>query len=209
MTKFIRTGMGAMLTAALLAGATISPASAQDEGRQFSAKAGEIVNETLTLSESGQHQAAVETLSDLIKTSGLNAYERSTIYQMLGQYNYELDRPVQAQGDFESAIRAGGLLQNERDNLDVVIAQLMIGNGQYHEGAQRLEAYLEAGGEQKPHYIELLLNAWVQADDYSRALPWAETWFEDANPKQQKHYDLLNFLHSNLGIQDRKINPLE
>ncbi len=211
-TKSLRTRTASLLGASLLAFAAIGVSSAglsgtafaQDEGRQFSAKAGEKVNEALTLANGGQNQAALTILQEAIANPDLNPYERSTIYQMMGQYSYELDRAVEAQQNFENAISAGGLLPDEVGNIKVVIAQLMIGNGQYREGAQRLEAYLNSGGQQKPQYIDLLVNAWVQAEDYRRALPWAEKWFNAASPKERKHFDLLNFLFNNLGMQGRQ-----
>ena len=199
-------GASCLAVAAIgVSGAFVTNAAfAQEEGRQFSAKAGEKVNEALGLANGGNNQAAVNILQGVIGEPDLNAYERSTIYQMLGQYSYELDRAVDAQQNFENAINAGGLLPNEIDNIKIVIAQLMIGNGQYREGAQRLENYLNSGGQQRPQYVDLLVNAWVQAEDYNRALPWAEKWFSAASPKERKHFDLLNFLYNNLGMQGRQ-----
>jgi len=211
--KSLRTRATSLLGASLLAVATISLTSVSltsaahaqaEEGRQFSSAAGEKVNEALTLANGGQTQAAIGILQSTISQPDLNAYERSTIYQMLGQYSYELDRAVEAQQNFENAINAGGLLPNETDNIKVVIAQLMIGNGQYREGAQRLENFLNSGGQQKDSYVELLVNAWVQEADYRRALPWAEKWFAAANPKERRHFDLLNFLFNELGMQGRQ-----
>ncbi|WP_427449864.1 hypothetical protein [Litorimonas sp. WD9-15] len=175
-----------------------------EEGRQFDAKSGEAVNNAQTLASNGDNLGAVNALNQALTLPDLNPYEKSTMYQMLGQYSYELDRPGDAQRAFENAINAGGLLPNEVDNIKVVIAQLMIGNGQYVEGAQRLENYLNSGGQQKPQYIDLLVNAWVQAENYQRALPWAERWFNAASPKERKHFDLMNFLYNNLGMQGRQ-----
>ena len=210
--KSLRSRAASLLGASLLAIAAIglsgasltSAAYAQEEGRQFSSEAGEKVNEALTLSNSGQTQAAINILQNTISRPDLNAYERSTIYQMMGQWSYELDRAVEAQQNFENAINAGGLLPAEVESITVVIAQLMIQNGQYREGATRLENFLNRGGQQKDSYIELLTNAWVQAEDYRRALPWAEKWFNAARPKERRHFDLLNFLFNNLGMQGRQ-----
>jgi len=185
-------------------GAAIAQDAPADEGRQFDAKSGEAVNNAQTLAGAGDNSGAVNALVAALNLPDLNPYEKSTMYQMLGQYSYELDRPVDAQRYFESAISAGGLLPKEVGNIRVVIAQLMIGNGQYREGATRLENYLNSGGQQKPQYIDLLVNAWVQAEDYRRALPWAEKWFNVASPKERKHFDLLNFLYNNLGMQGRQ-----
>ena len=210
-TFSIKTLLGA--TALAFVAATFTPsivtstaAHAQEasEGRQFSAKAGEAVNEALTLINAEQHSAAVSQLSNVLTMPDLNAYERSTIYQMQGASYYALDQYGPAISAFENAINAGGLLPNEADSLRVNIAQLMIGNGQYAQGAQMLENYLNRGGQSKPAYTEMLVQAWVQSENYSKALPWAEKWFRAASPKERKHFDLMNFLYNNLGMQGRQ-----
>ena len=123
---------------------------------------------------------------------------------MQGASYYELNQYGPAISSFQNAINAGGLLPNESDALRVNIAQLMIADGQYAQGAGELENYLNRGGQQKPQYIEMLTQAWVQSENYSRALPWAEKWFNQANPKERKHFDLMNFLFNNLGQQGKQ-----
>lgn len=191
------------LAATLLAGAGMTPAFGQDDTRQFSVKSGKVVNNAMELANKQETEKALNILEKTVKDDALNPYERSTIYQMIGQYSYELDRSVEAQQAFDSAILAGGLLPKEIDNIKLVVAQLMIGNGQFREGAERLEEYLHSSGEHKPQHIDLLVNAWVQAEDYQRALPWAEKWLEPADRKARKHYELLYFLYTQLG-QDEK-----
>ena len=201
----------AIALVAVTAAPTLMPsmgiASAQEaatEGRQFSAKAGEAVNAALQLINSNQHSAAVSQLANVLTQPDLNAYERSTVYQMQGASYYELDQYGPAISAFQNAINAGGLLPNEADSLRVNIAQLMIANGQYAQGAQALENYLNRGGQAKPQYTEMLVQAWVQSENYSKALPWAENWFRAASPKERKHFDLMNFLYNNLGMQGRQ-----
>jgi len=53
------------------------------------------------------------------------------------------------------------------------------------------------------------VKAWVQAEEFKRALPWAEAWFNTASPKERKHYDLLNFLYNNLGLKSRQADIVE
>jgi len=170
------------------------------EGRQFGAKAGGMVNEALTLANDGQYSAALGKLTQALALPDLNAYEKATMYQMQGSYFYELNQYGQAIQAFENAISSGGLLPNESSNLRVNIAQLLIANGQPARGAQMLEDWNRAGGQLKPKHIEYLWQAWSQAENYRRALPWAEKWFNAANPKERKHYDLLNFMYNNLNM---------
>lgn len=83
--------------------------------------------------------------------------------------------------------------------MQVKIAQLMIAAGRHAEGAQALENYLKAGGQEKAEYVELLMQAWIQAENYTRALPWGQKWFAAANPKERRHFDLMNLLYHRLG----------
>jgi tetratricopeptide (TPR) repeat protein len=192
----------------LLAPASVSTAFAQDEaateGRQFSAAAGEKVfeaQEILTTNPAG----AITILQALLNSDKpLNPYERSIIHQMMGQAYNDTDQTARALQSFNSAISSGGLLPNEVDNIKVIVAQLLIVNGQFREGAEALEKYLREGGQEKTSYVELLTQAWVEAEDYRRALPWAEKWFNSASPKERKHFDLLNFLYNNLGMPGKQ-----
>jgi tetratricopeptide (TPR) repeat protein len=211
--KMIKTGLGCSafaLASLTMVGVASVPttAVAQDkkpeEGRQFGAKAGEKVNEALQFINAEQFQPALSKLNEALAIGELNPYERSTIYQMQGSAYYSLDNYGGAITAFENAISAGGLLPNEADALRVNIAQLLIGNEQYEEGARRLEEYLRNGGQEKPQYVEMLTQAWVQSENFSRALPWAEKWFRNASPKERKHFDLLNYLYNNLGMPGKQ-----
>ncbi len=170
------------------------------EGRQFGAKAGTIVNEALGFMTADQYGAAISSLNQALALTDLNAYEKSTIYQMQGSAYYEMNNFPQAIQGFENAIGAGGLLPNESSNLRVNVAQLLIASGQPARGAQMLEDWSRSGGQLKPKHIEYLWQAWSQAENYRRALPWAEKWFNAAQPKERKHFDLLNFMYSNLNM---------
>lgn len=170
------------------------------EGRQFSAKAGAIVNEALTAMNEDQYSVALASLNKAIALPKLNAYERATIHQMRGSVYYELDQYGSAIQAFEDAISSGGLLPKESSNLRVNIAQLLIANGQPARGAQMLEDWNRAGGVLTPKHVEYLWQAWSQAENYRRALPWAQKWFNAARPKERKHFDLLNFMYNNLNM---------
>lgn len=206
--KMIRNGFSAsaFVLASVTMVAAIAPMSAhaQDEaaqeGRQFSAKAGEIVNAANELVTANQFQAAISKLNEALALPDLNPYEKAITYQIQGQAYYELNNYGGAIQAFENAISSGGLLPNEASSLRVNIAQLLIGNGQFAQGAQMLENYLASGGQEQPKYVEYIMQAWVQDENYSRALPWAEKWFRNASPKERKHFDLLNFLYNTLNM---------
>ena len=203
--KWLCLGAVAVLSVGTASVAVSFQASAQQaEGQQFGSKAGEPVLEAQNLMTSNNFSAAASKLNEVLLLPELNSYEKSTIYQMLGACYYEMNQYGPAISNFENAINAGGLQPSAQSNLRVNIAQLMIGNGQYAQGAQMLENHLNNGGQQKPQQVEMLMQAWVQSENYSRAMPWAEKWFRAANPKERKHFDLLNFLYNNLNQPGRQ-----
>lgn len=210
-TSRARSLMGASLLAvaaiSFVGAMTFDVSYAQDaavEGRQFSADAGEKVNEAQLVMQENP-QGSITILNTLLASGKpLNPYEKSIIYQMLGQNYNDVGNTNQALSAFQQAVDSGGLLPNESDSIKVVIAQLMIVNGQYRQGAEALEKYMREGGQEKAAYVELLVQAWVEAEDYRRALPWAEKWFNSANPKERKHFDLLNFLYNNLNMPGKQ-----
>lgn len=195
-----------LITSAVL----VSCVTAQgDTDRQFRRDSGTLVNSALQYANTGHIEEALGKLDEAFRLSNLNPYEKSTIYQMMGQYNYELDRLDASMTAFENAIDAGGLLPSEKNKIEVVIAQILVGKGQYRDGAERLETYLNSGGTQKPQYMDLLVSAWFQAEDYERALPWAKRWHEEANPKERKQFDLLNYLYSQLKLHDEQLKNID
>jgi len=208
------TGMAAIAICGAVFSASVTDANAQRrnkqqeeaaaEGRQFGAKAGEIVNKALEAMNANKNSEALNLINKALALPNLNPYEKSTIYQMQGQVNYELNRYPDAIRSFENAISAGGLLPKEKSNLRLNIAQLLIASGQPARGAQMMEDWARNGGKLKPKHIEYLWQAWSQAEQYDRALPWAEKWFNNANPKERKHFDLLNFLYNNLHMPGKQ-----
>lgn len=190
----------AIMTLACFAGLTLQ-VYAQDEqttSRQFSAKAGETVLKAQTLMTQSKFSAALAELQQASDLTDLTPYETSIIAQMQGNSFYQSNQYGLAISAFERAIAAGGLLPKEADDMSVQVAQLMIGNGQIRAGAERLEAHIQRSGDSNPKYIELLSQAWMQEQEYARALPWAEKVLAAANPKTRKHYDMMNALYFHL-----------
>jgi tetratricopeptide (TPR) repeat protein len=184
-------------------------AEAPDQSREFSTESGEIVLKGQALMARDQYEAAVNTLSESLTLGGLNPYEQSIIYQMQGSCFYELDQYADAITAFENAVSAGGLLETQRRALELNIAQLLIASDQFEKGAVLIEKWHRGGGQLKKAHIEMLWQAWSQAGRYDRALPWAEQWFNAANPKTRKHFDTLNFFYFNLGMPEKQIDIIE
>lgn len=181
-------------------------AAKDSSDRQFSRKVGKATVEAMNLSNNQKYELALEKLESLLKKKKLSPYERSTISQMRGRAYYNLGEFRFAIEAFENAIKAGGLLDSERNALRITIAQLHISNEDYQRGAELFEQLERDGHTLKQKQVEQVLNAWIQAENYERALPWAERWFETGNPKERKYYDLLDFLYNHLDLKDKRRN---
>jgi len=134
-----RIGLRTATIVTLLGSSAAFGQDSTEQSRQFTAKAGEIVLEAQNFITAEQNKEALGKLAEALIITDLNAYERSTIYQMQGAAYYDLEQYAPAIAAFELAINSGGLLPKEVDNLNANIAQILIQNGQFAKGAQRLE----------------------------------------------------------------------
>jgi len=190
-----------------------APSYAQSsKAPQFSKRVGTEANKALEALNNNEPKHALTILDRTLQQQpNLKPYEKSTIYKMRGQANYDLSQSLKTIQDFENAIDAGGLNEKEEFELRELIAKLWISNGKYQHGAELLE--LLVGGVNSHQVdndqISLLVNAWIQAENYEQALPWAKRWYNDAEPKERKHYDLMNFLYNHLGQTEQQIEIIE
>jgi len=184
-------------------------AANENSDREFSRKVGKKTHEALQLINNQNYKPATVKLESLLKKSNLSAYERSTISQMNGQAYYELGAAQFAIQAFEDAISAGGLRAAEVNSLRFTIAQIHIAEKEYVRGAEMIEQWEQGGNILKPKYVDLLVTSWMLSENYERALPWAEQWFELSNPKQRKHYDLLSYLYDQLDQTEKQTSLLQ
>lgn len=202
-SRLLLASVFAVLSCSVFVAGTPINAEAQEvtpPSRQFGSKSGQMVLNAQELMASDQWSAALGELSKALAIPDLNPYERSIIYRMQGTSYYQLNQYPTAIAAFEKAIRSGGLLPKESSSLRLNIAQLLIASDEFARGAQMLEDWNRAGGQFKTQHIEMLWQAWSQANQYSRALPWAERWFNAASPKERKHFDTLNYMYNNLNM---------
>jgi len=85
----------------------------------------------------------------------------------------------------------------------------MIGNGQYESGAALLQAETAAPGKPCGEYAQQITQAYIKAENYEAALPCAKAWFAGANPKERKHYDMLNYLYHHTNRQGHQADLLK
>ena len=186
-----------VITGALLCGAASAPVWASDppaKERRFSKETGAIVLSVQHPITKEDHLVALAKLQEAAALPNLNAYEKSVIYQMMGAAYYELDQIDNAVAAFDLAASSGGLLPKEHRTVRMNTAQLLIADGRYEQGAILLEQLYAEDPNMNTKFVVILYQAWLQAEQYDRALPWAELWF-DQGGNSRENYDVLNFLY--------------
>jgi len=205
-SAFGRRSLVLITACSILMGVGVPTAFSQSETlRQFSIKAGELAAEaSLSISQDDQSEA-ITLLDRALALPGLSEFETSSLLHMRGSAYYSLDDFEGAIRSFEAAISANGLLPDEGDKLNLVIGQLMIGQGQYKRGAMRLEAAVDKTGNRDPKIWGMLAQGWAQSGNHEKALQWAKKWTSAAAKMERKHFDFLNYLYHSLGRSDEQL----
>lgn len=193
-----------LLALILLNQPTPSCGQVDETGQISAATASEIDNVQKFLAVQ-DYEGALYRLDNTLQNTNLTPYEQATLFQMKGHAHYELNQYQETIQSFEDAISSGGLLESKTSQLRLNIAQLWILEGPYERGAEMLEQWGREGNALKSIHTEQIMQAYIKSDNYELALPWAERWFQDANPKERKHYELLNFLYNILGQNEKQV----
>lgn len=207
-------GIGGLMAVSVLALGAATPAHAlvqddeeeESEERSFSSDIGEIVLKAQENLQNENPQEAINQLNRAMDREPSN-YERSVILQMRGQAYYETEQAQRAINDWQAAINTGMLEADAASSLQVNIGQLLIVEGRVQEGAQILERWLQ-NNPPKENILILLASAYAQNDQFRQALPHAEQAFEIADPKERKHFDLLNFIYTQLDMPEKQADIL-
>lgn len=200
----------ALATAFLLEAAAVAPAFAQnkeqadkeaeEKNRVFTAAVGEKVLKVQEQMNAGNHAGAIDMLNQILAMKNLSAYETGVVYQLRAANNYELDRIPQTIADFEQALAVGDWTSLEKLNFQFNIGQLYLAQGNYREAVKRLEAWIAAGGQATDKVHFNMVAAYSELNDYRAALRHGRAAFEKGNPRERKHYDVLNFLFTELDM---------
>jgi len=157
----------------------------------------------------GQYNKGFKILEKLVDSDRLDARERAIIHIYQAATYFEIADDESAVEQFQLAYDSGGLGPQDAQNTLLDMARLKISVDQFASGAQDLELWAQNGGEVDEDIEELIRSSWIQAKNYDKALPLAEKYFNEANPKERDHYDQLYFVYAKLGLKDKTIAMLE
>ena len=183
--------------------------AAQSSERVFSLAYQDDLKQAISYMDAANYSKAEKELKSLRKERGLSAYERSTVEAMLGSAYYKQGDLGDAREHYQLAINAGGLLPAEALSYEYSIAQILIAEKQYSEGATRLEAWVRQTQQATSKNTKLIMQSWIQAGENAKALPWAERWFDGLAEKSRKDYDVMNYLYSQTQASSKQLNIVE
>lgn len=206
-----KTAVLAVLTGAMMSMAPASAAFAQDEeaaeegeDRTFSTEIGEIVLEAQEALQAEQpnYQAAIQSLNNALAKEP-SPYEEGVILQMRGQAYYGAGQSLRAAEDWRAIMDNPTITPEQRNDLMSNVGQIYIIEGRVDEGIAMLEQWLE-NNPPKETILLMMAQALAQDNQFQRALPYAEQMFELADPKERKHFDLLNYLYNQLEMPEKQ-----
>jgi tetratricopeptide (TPR) repeat protein len=155
------------------------------------AKAINAAIEALNASKFAEAQAAIASL----KLDKLSPYERSRVEWVLFSIAYAQEKYAAAREHLESAIKAGGLNEQEISQFRYQIAQIYMTEDRWKEGAAALEEWFETAQNPNSAAYYLLAVAYYQLEDFEHALEPAKKAVERMETPREDWIGLLLALY--------------
>jgi tetratricopeptide (TPR) repeat protein len=155
------------------------------------AKALNAAVDALNMSKYDDARAALAPL----KIDKLSPYERSRLEQILSNIAAAEEKYDEARAHLDTAIKAGGLNEQETMDLRYQIAQLYIAEGKWKEGAAALEEWFKTAPTPNSAAYYLLAAAYYESEDYELALPNAKKAVELMSTPQESWIQMLLALY--------------
>jgi tetratricopeptide (TPR) repeat protein len=165
-----------------------SPAGSFDE------RTAEILQEAIELLNMENYAGARASIGEL-RLDRLSPYERSTVEQILFNIEYASENYDAARSHLQQAISAGGLNEQQVQNMRFQIAQTFMVEERWAEGAQALEEWFRTATDPNSQAYYLLAVAYYSMGDLRKALPPAERAVELAENPQESWLQLVVALY--------------
>jgi tetratricopeptide (TPR) repeat protein len=121
----------------------------------------------------------------------LNPYERSRVEQLYAAIDQAEGDLAGARAHLSSALASNGLSDSEASNVRYQIAQLLMAEERWADGAAALAAWLETATDAKPVAYYLLGIAFYQLERFDAALPPAQHAVDLTESPQENWLQLL------------------
>jgi len=190
--------------------ATVAPAAeeqAADSARpppEIGAEVGKKINDAIELLNNNNPSGARQAIGQL-KLDALSPYERSRVEQILASIDNSAENYAGAASHLQQALAAGGLTGEEALQVRFQIAQLLLAQAKWKEGAAALEEWFAVADKPNAAAYYMLAMAYYQQDDFKRALTPAERAVKAGDQPQPAWVQLLLALYLNLERWDKAV----
>ncbi len=214
------TALGVALGATLTVGsAPVTPAAAQvseEEDRRRSRqtlqqRTGQQLNEALNLAneEPPRLQEALAEINDLLRRD-LPPFDRSTVLEIRGSLNYQLENVAQALQDYTQVLQLDSLPSDRLIQIRRNVAQLHYSQENFQEAVRFMRDFIQQSPQEATaNDYFILAGALIQLEDYQGAREPAETALRLDEKREKRYYDLLNLIYSELGLAAERGQLLE
>lgn len=197
----------AMSAGFMVATTLATPALAQSGSPTLSTPVAKVVIEALELIQNGDAATGISKLNQLLAQRGerMSAYEKATVYELLGGAKATLDPPDYAGAlrEYERAIGLGALPEDRDRKIRFNMAQLYAAEEQFDKVVDLMEEYiryLEANGEVvDANTWYLLAAAYYQLERYTTSRRPMEKAIAQLDKPRKSYYELLNAIYVQLG----------
>ena len=137
--------------------------SMSDSDQRNLNKAADLVNDN----KSAEAQPLVSKVLDDSKAS---KYAQSFAHELQGQIYYDQDKGDQAIAEYQKALEADGLPNEQHFSVMYMVAQLQLQGEKYKEALASAEQWEKATGTQSADELALKANAYYRLDQYQPAV---------------------------------------
>ena len=200
--------MGAL--AVLCLGLTLAPLALAQEGEtrertarseaSLSSRVGQRILDLMDAEAEGHWQTAHDGYRDLLRQDGLTPYERATVLKMIGRTLYELDDTPGAIAAWRQAVDLDALPDEDANVLRINAGQLLLGEGEYREGVELIEAAIARGTPLNGDLALRLAQGYGQLQDYRTGLRYGRIAFDEAEQPERQHFSILLFFYQQLDL---------
>ncbi len=138
-----------------------------------------------------KYEEALSILDTLTRRRKLKAHDKAVVYQNHGLMLAALARYGEAAKSFEVALEQDALPEATTESIWYDLAQLHMSQENYSRGAELLEQWFETAENPGSQAYFLLTVAYVQQEQFEKALPHARKMVEKAKEPKQNFFQLL------------------
>lgn len=211
--------------AALLAGVIAPTASlaqqcqGEDDGPSatLDPRVGGELQKLYELLQNDQQQEAIAGLTQLLNSRGDNmkAYDKSTVYELRGSANAQVENFNGAKRDFQAALNANGLPAARNNQLRYFLAQLEFQDGNYGQAIAGLNQWINNARacnepvDNNAYYLLGAAHTQTSPPNWRAAVDPAERAVAGLEEPKKSFYDLLNLIYSELNDNAKRAGLLE